>query len=374
MRSILDLLCFKQRRKDEGLVLAPIWHSGSKGDKMTLPPKRGRYFQFKELQKCTDNFSKTNEIGESVYGKVFCFILNGFRFIKVVVQMGSLLPYIDLKKDPHLTTLRDSKLKLRCYLPHHKSIVSILGFCFERGEKLLVREYISKGKLRDNLDGNGGMYLDWEKRLQIALDSARGLAYLHEQHIVHCDINTVNILLDENLNAKITDFGFARWVDMHVSSQVTGTTARQESGCTEILRRDAPEFYLLGGRFSKKSDVYNFGMVMLELLTGRHVYEFGTDGNTFLDEKVEGAIDENERKHYGLRDIIDPQIVNQVKNVGLRKFVQLAMKCLKYSASDRPSMSEAMREIEIVLELDGSEETTAVDHSADFGYISGEMA
>ncbi|KAJ4758026.1 Leucine-rich repeat protein kinase family protein [Rhynchospora pubera] len=325
---------------------------------MTLPPKRGRYFQFKELQKCTDNFSKTNEIGESVYRKVY----------KGCCTDGVVVAIHRLKKGSALDNFKGFQIEIVMLSRiHHKSIVSILGFCFERGEKLLVCEYIYKGTLRDNLDGNGGMYLDWEKRLQIALDSARGLAYLHEQHIVHCDINTVNILLDENLNAKITDFGFARWVDMHVSSQVTGTTARQESGCTEILRRDAPEFYLLGGRFSKKSDVYNFGMVMLELLTGRHVYEFGTDGNTFLDEKVEGAIDENERKHYGLRDMIDPQIVNQVKNVGLRKFVQLAMKCLKYSASDRPSVSEAMREIEIILELDGSEETTAVDHSADFG-------
>ncbi|KAJ1703666.1 hypothetical protein LUZ63_003445 [Rhynchospora breviuscula] len=364
MRSVLDLLCFKQRRKDEGLVLAPIWHSGSKGDKMTLPPKRGRYFQFKELQKCTDNFSKTNEIGASVYGTVY----------KGCCTDGVVVAIHRLKKGSALDNFKGFQIEIAMLsMIHHKNIVSILGFCFERGEKLLVCEYISKGTLRDNLDGNGGMYLDWEKRLQIALDSARGLAYLHEHHIVHCDVNTVNILLDENLNAKITDFGFARWVD--ISSRVRGTTAREESGCTEILRRVDPQHYLqAGGRFSEKSDVYNFGMVMLELLTGRHVYEFGTDGNTFLDEKIEGAIDENERKYYGLRDIMDSQIVNQVKNVGLKKFVQLAMKCLKYSASDRPSMSEAMREIEIILELNGSEVTTAVDHSADFGNeISGSL-
>ncbi|KAJ4801807.1 Leucine-rich repeat protein kinase family protein [Rhynchospora pubera] len=246
---------------------------------------------------------------------------------------------------------------------HHKNIVSLVGFCLEQGEQALVYEYMSKGTLRDNLAGKGRMHLDWKKRLQIALDSARGLAYLHELAyplIIHRFVKPSNILLNENLNAKVTNFGLSKLVyekqTGNVSSQGKGTLAHVEyENFAGTIGYIAPE-YLQTGLLSEKSDVYSFGVVMLELITGRQGCEIGSD-ETFLVKEVKRVIDQNDTEYYGLRDMIDHKIVNHLRNAGFRKFVQLALHCVEYSASDRPSMYEIMTRLDIILLHDGSERT-----------------
>lgn len=113
---------------------------------------------------------------------------------------------------------------------HHKNLVALVGFCFEQGEQMLVYEFVPNGTLRDSLSCKSGILLDWRLRLRIALGSARGLAYLHElanPSIIHRDVKSSNILLDENLNAKVADFGLSKLVSDnekgHVSTQVKGT-------------------------------------------------------------------------------------------------------------------------------------------------------
>ncbi|KAJ4819786.1 Leucine-rich repeat protein kinase family protein [Rhynchospora pubera] len=241
---------------------------------------------------------------------------------------------------------------------HHKNLVGLVGFCYEQGEQLLVYEYISNGTLRENLVGKGGMHLDWRKRLQIALGSARGLAYLHElahPPIIHRDIKSTNILLDDSLTAKVADFGLSKLLadtqKGHVSTQVKGTLGYLD-----------PEYYMTQ-QLSEKSDVYSFGVVMLELITARLPIEKGT----YIVREIKTAIDQYDQEYYGLRDMMDPKILNQAKNIGLRKFVQLAVDCVQDSASNRPSMNEVVKEIEIILQNDDSTRITSANYSNDFG-------
>ncbi|KAJ1700468.1 hypothetical protein LUZ63_000247 [Rhynchospora breviuscula] len=355
MWSALARLGFKQRRKDEEISFVP-WHSGNKGDAAAPQVSGARYFSFEELKQCTNSFSENNKIGVGSYGKVYkgC-CANG---VVVAVRRAT-------KGSFRSTKEFQSEIEVLSRV-HHKNIVSLIGFCADQGEQVLVYEYISMGSLRENLAGKGGMYLEWRKRLQIALDSARGLAYLHEltsPPIIHRDVKSLNIQLDENLNAKVINFGLSKLVSKkekgHVSSEVERTLqSRVQSAVKGTMGYLDPE-YLGTELSSEKSDVFSFGVVMLELITARLPfqlpYQAGTDGCTYLFEEVKRAIDEHDQKYYGLRDIIDPKIANQVTNAGLRKFVQLALQCLKDSGSDRPSMYEIMKEIDIILQYDGSE-------------------
>ncbi|KAJ3704851.1 hypothetical protein LUZ61_008556 [Rhynchospora tenuis] len=363
MRSALARLCFKlRRRKDEEIQFAP-WHSGIKGDG-TAPQLNGaRYFSLEELREYTHNFSESYKIGAGSYGEVY----KGCCSNGVIVAV---------KRYGSFRSTKQFQIEIEVLSRvHHKNIVSLIGFCTDQGEQILVYEYMSNGSLRDYLAGKCGVYLNWEKRLQIALDSARALAYLHELanlRIIHRDVKPGNIMLDENLNAKVANFGLSKLVSEkekgHVSSQGRGIIARVESekghvssqgrGIIERVESEpvaATVAYLDPEYFhtqilSEKSDVYSFGLVMLDLITARRPIIFGPDGNTSLVEEVKRAIDENDQEYYGLRDLIDPEIVNQVTSVGVIKFVQLALQCLKYFGSYRPSMYEIMKEIDFILQ------------------------
>ncbi|XP_078148859.1 leucine-rich repeat receptor protein kinase HPCA1-like [Carex rostrata] len=347
---VLAIYASKQRRKARAAAMLAnpfvSWGSGGKDDG-TAPQLRGtKCFSSEELKKCTGNFSDKNEIGAGGYGKVYIgYLTNGLVVAIKRAKQGSMQGAQEFKNEIELLSR-----------VHHKNLVSLVGFCYEQGEQMLVYEYISKGTLRENILGKGGKYLDWKMRLQIALGSARGLAYLHEladPPIIHRDIKSTNILLDENFNAKVADFGLSKLIadtqEGHVSTQVMGTLGYLD-----------PEYYMTQ-QLSEKSDVYSFGVVMLELITARLPIE----KNTYIVTEVKKVIDQYDQEYYGLREKMDPKIVNQVKNVALRKFVQLALECVHDSAIDRPSMNEVVKEIEIILQNDVSTRTTNLYYSDD---------
>ncbi|KAJ4795968.1 Leucine-rich repeat protein kinase family protein [Rhynchospora pubera] len=350
--ALVAVYALKQRRKvKEAAVLAnpfASWGSGGKDDGAAPQLKGAKYFTFEELKKCTGNFSENNEIGQGGYGKVYKgYLANGVAVAIKRAEQGSMQGAQEFKNEIELLSR-----------VHHKNLVGLVGFCYEQGEQLLVYEYISNGTLRENLVGKGGMHLDWRKRLQIALGSARGLAYLHElahPPIIHRDIKSTNILLDDSLTAKVADFGLSKLLadtqKGHVSTQVKGTLGYLD-----------PEYYMTQ-QLSEKSDVYSFGVVMLELITARLPIEKGT----YIVREIKTAIDQYDQEYYGLRDMMDPKILNQAKNIGLRKFVQLAVDCVQDSASNRPSMNEVVKEIEIILQNDDSTRTTSANYSNDFG-------
>ncbi|KAF7031313.1 hypothetical protein CFC21_042656 [Triticum aestivum] len=310
------------------------WGAGGK-DNGDVPQLKGaRYFVFEELKKCTNNFSETHEIGSGGYGKVYKGkIANGQIAAIKRAQQGSMQGAAEFKNEIELLSR-----------VHHKNLVSLVGFCYEQGEQMLVYEYISNGTLRDNLMGKGGIQLDWMKRLKIAIGSAKGLAYLHElanPPIIHRDIKSTNILLDESLTAKVADFGLSKLVSDtqkgHVSTQVKGTLGYLD-----------PEYYMTQ-QLSEKSDVYSFGVVMLELLTSRQPIEKGK----YIVREIRTAIDQYDQEYYGLKSLIDPAIRDSAKLVGFRRFVQLAMECVEESAADRPTMNDVVKELETILQNEG---------------------
>ncbi|XP_057969936.1 leucine-rich repeat receptor protein kinase HPCA1 isoform X2 [Malania oleifera] len=319
--------------------------------------KGARWFSYDELKKCTNNFSESNEVGFGGFGKVYKGMLSDGQVLAIKrAQQGSMQGGLEFKTEIELLSR-----------VHHKNLVGLVGFCFEQGEQMLVYEFMPNGTLRESLSGRSGIYLDWKRRLRIALGSARGLAYLHElanPPIIHRDVKSTNILLDENLTAKVADFGLSKLVSDsskgHVSTQVKGTLGYLD-----------PEYYMTQ-QLTEKSDVYSFGVVMLELVTAKQPIEKGK----YIVREVRMVMDKNEQEqYYGLAEIMDPLIKNTSSTnlAGFRRFLELAMQCVEESASDRPTMSEVVKAIETILQNDGlnTNSTSAASSATDFGATKG---
>uniref|UniRef100_A0A804KKG7 non-specific serine/threonine protein kinase n=1 Tax=Musa acuminata subsp. malaccensis TaxID=214687 RepID=A0A804KKG7_MUSAM len=316
--------------------------------------KGARWFSYDELKQCTNNFAVSNEIGSGGYGKVYRGMLPGGQAVAIKrAQQGSMQGGLEFKTEIELLSR-----------VHHKNLVGLVGFCFDQGEQMLVYEFVPNGTLRESLSGKNGVLLDWRRRLRIALGSARGLAYLHEladPPIIHRDVKSSNILLDENLNAKVADFGLSKLASDnekgHVSTQVKGTLGYLD-----------PEYYMTQ-QLTDKSDVYSFGVVMLELITARQPIEKGK----YIVREVKMTINANDEELYGLKELMDPVIQNSIHLIAFKKFTELALRCLEESAGDRPTMSDIVKEIEMMLHADdlSTNSHSASSSATDFGTAKG---
>ncbi|XP_039133373.1 probable leucine-rich repeat receptor-like protein kinase At5g49770 [Dioscorea cayenensis subsp. rotundata] len=300
----------------------------------SVPQLKGaRCFSFEELKKCTDNFSEPNHIGSGGYGKVYKGTLLDGQMVAVKrAQEDSMQGGHEFKNEIELLTR-----------VHHRNLVNLVGFCFDQGEQMLVYEYLPNGTLRESLSGMSGIRLDWKKRLWIALDAARGLSYLHflaDPPIVHRDIKSNNILLDNHLHAKVADFGLSKPMTNdrkgHVTTQVKGTMGYLD-----------PEYYMTQ-QLTEKSDVYSFGVLLLELITARKPIE----RNKYIVREVKSAIDKK-TELYGLEQLVDSTIGLSNTLAGFNRFVDLALMCVGESGADRPTMSEVVKEIENIMQLAG---------------------
>ncbi|KAL2453758.1 Leucine-rich repeat protein kinase family protein [Abeliophyllum distichum] len=303
----------------------------SKKGSGSVPQLQGaKGFSFEDLRKCTDNFSESKCIGSGGYGKVYKGAISSGQLVAIKrAQQGSMQGASEFKTEIELM----SRI-------HHKNVVSLVGFCYDQGEQMLVYEYISNGTLRDSLSGKIGFRLDWNRRLKIALDAARGLSYLHElanPPIIHRDIKSNNILLDDHFNAKVADFGLSKLMGDtgkgYVTTQVKGTLGYMD-----------PEYYMTQ-QLTEKSDVYSFGVVMLELITAKAPIEHGKHIVRAVQEAMGDPIGSE-----NLDKILDPAMGLGSEVGGLKKFVNLAMSCVGESAADRPTMGEVVREIENILD------------------------
>ncbi|XP_052305015.1 probable serine/threonine-protein kinase PBL17 isoform X3 [Populus trichocarpa] len=225
----------------------------------------------------------------------------------------------------------------------HSNLVKLIGYCCEDEHRLLVYEYMASGSLEKHLFRRVGCTLTWSKRMKIALDAAKGLAFLHgaERSIIYRDFKTSNILLDSDFNAKLSDFGLAKDGPMgdqtHVSTRVMGTYGYA-----------APE-YVMTGHLTARSDVYGFGVVLLELLLGRRALDKSRPSREHnLVEWARPLLNHNKK----VLRILDPRMEGQYSSRIAMKVANLAYQCLSQNPKGRPLMNQVVELLESVQSKD----------------------
>ncbi|KDP21117.1 hypothetical protein JCGZ_21588 [Jatropha curcas] len=297
-------------------------------------------FSFRELQLATGNFSAKNILGQGGFGVVYKGCLPNKKLVAV-----------KRLKDPNYTGEVQFQTEVEMIgLALHRNLLHLYGFCMTPDERLLVYPYMPNGSVADRLreTGREKPSLDWNRRIHIALGTARGLLYLHEQcnpKIIHRDVKAANILLDESFEAVVGDFGLAKLLDQrdsHVTTAVRGTVGHI-----------APE-YLSTGQSSEKTDVFGFGILLLELITGQKALDAG-NGQIQKGMILDWVRTLHEEKR--LEVLADRDLKGCFDAVELEKAVELAMQCTRSHPNLRPKMSEILKVLEGLAGQSGAEES-----------------
>ncbi|KAL2478045.1 putative receptor-like protein kinase [Forsythia ovata] len=310
-----------------------------------------RVFTFSELRQATNNFSRLLKIGEGGFGSVY---------------KGTIKP-VDGKGDPFVVAIkklnRDSNQGHKQWVAEvkflgvveHPNLVKLIGYCATDGERgiqrLLVYEYMANKSLEDHLFDMDYPPLNWDRRLQTVLGAAQGLAYLHEElevQVIYRDFKSSNVLLDKDFKPKISDFGLAREGPTaghtHVSTAVVGTYGYA-----------APD-YIETGHLTSKSDVWSFGVVLYEILTGRRSLDRDRPRS---EQKLLEWVKQYpaDSRKFGM--IMDPRLESQYSLSVARKIAKLADSCLVKSAKDRPKMSQVVETLKQIVQVSGVESPPA---------------
>ncbi|KOM50662.1 hypothetical protein LR48_Vigan08g148900 [Vigna angularis] len=290
-------------------------------------------FSLAELENATENFSSSNLIG-----------LGGSSYVyHGRLKDGSNVAVKRLKDQggPEADSAFFKEIELLSRL-HHCHLVPLLGYCSElKGkhvQRLLVFDYMANGNLRDCLDGVSGKHIDWTTRVMIALGAAKGLEYLHEAaapRILHRDVKSTNILLDENWQAKITDLGMAKNLRSDDLPSCSNSPARMQG----TFGYFAPE-YAIVGRASLESDVFSFGVVLLELISGRQPIHKSTGKEESLVIWATPRLQDSRRV---IIELVDPQLKGNFPEEEVQVMAYLAKECLLLDPDTRPTMSEVVQ-------------------------------
>ncbi|XP_038995467.1 calcium/calmodulin-regulated receptor-like kinase 2 isoform X2 [Hibiscus syriacus] len=271
-------------------------------------------YSYKDVQKATQNF--TTILGEGSFGPVYKATMptGGVAAVKVLAAGSH-----QGEKEFHTEVCLLGRL-------HHRNLVNLVGYCVDKGKYMLIYEFMSNGSLATLLYGEVERGLNWDERLQIALDISHGIEYLHEGAIppvIHRDLKSANILLDESMRAKVADFGLSK------EEVFDG----RNSGIKGTYGYIDPE-YISTNKFTMKSDVYSFGVIIFELITAIHPHQN-------LMEYVNLA----SMSPDGVDEILDKQLAGEYSIEEVRQLAKIAHKCLHKSPRKRPSIGEVTQAI-----------------------------
>ncbi|KAG6409114.1 hypothetical protein SASPL_132146 [Salvia splendens] len=293
-----------------------------------------RYLSIGEIRTATRNFDESFIIGRGGYGNVYRGLIDNAATTVAIKRLSS-----NSNQGAHeFLTEIDMLSKLR-----HLHLVSLIGYCDDNGEMILVYDYMARGTLRDHICNPDNSPLMWKQRLQICLGAAKGLDYLHtgtKHAIIHRDVKSTNILLDGKWVAKISDFGLSKMGPenqsfTHISTNVKGTFGYLD-----------PKYYTTG-KLTSKSDVYAFGVVLFEVISGRAAVD------TRLEEEQHSlagwaryCIQEGK-----LDQLIDQSLMGQISAACLEAFVGIGGRCLHLQPQERPAMGDVVKGLELAMAL-----------------------
>ena len=286
------------------------------------------HFSLAEIQSATSNFKESLIIGEGAFGSVYKGYLKKSS-IPVAIKRcnkGSIYGLSELKNE----------VVLLCQL-HHPNLMPLVGFCIERNELVLVYEYMSNGSLHDHLHHRNFDPLTWKRRLQICIGAARGLHYLHtgaKYAIIHRNIKTCNIVLDNNWEAKVSGLLLSKRGPLSTSKSLIRVESRVMGTCGYA----DPE-YVATGVLTEKSDVYSFGIILLEVVSAKPAQEI------FMEN-----LNNNSLKSYGEK-IVDPFLKSKIAPDCWKTFIDITERCLLANGRERPHMGEVEVELQHALQL-----------------------
>ncbi|XP_042405367.1 proline-rich receptor-like protein kinase PERK9 [Zingiber officinale] len=315
-------------------------------------------FSYEELYRITNGFSPDKILGEGGFGSVYKGCLPNGREVAVKrLKIESRQGDREFKAEVEIISR-----------VHHRHLVSLVGYCISGNQRLLVYDFVPNGTLESHLHGNKRPAMDWATRVKVAAGAARGIAYLHEDcdpKIIHRDIKSSNILLDNNFEAQVSDFGLARLAleldaHTHVTTRVMGTFGYL-----------APE-YASSGKLTEKSDVFSFGVVLLELITGQKPVDYT---KPFGDESLvvwarpllSHALATGE-----LGELPDHRLQKNFDEREMLRMIEAAAACIRHSATMRPQMGKVVRVLDSFTDIDitsgltpGQSEAFDIANSAD---------
>ncbi|CAO2836675.1 unnamed protein product [Amaranthus hypochondriacus] len=309
-----------------------------------LPSNLCRRFSFNEIHHAANDFDENLVIGVGGFGKVYKGLIDG-RSITVAIKRLNPMSKQGVREF-------HTEIKLLSRL-RHVHLVSLIGYCDEEGEMILVYEYMQKGTLRDHLmyknsikNVENNTPLSWKLRLMICIESARGLNYLHtglRELIIHRNVKSTNILLDEDFTAKVSDFGISkigfRHKEDNINTHIT-TIVKESMGYLD------PE-YFYSQQLTKKSDVYSFGVVLFEILCARPPMD-----RTLSNEEVNLVTwAKIHCKNKTIHTIVDPNLKGQIAPECFNKFVEIAELCVRDHGNERPPMGDVVWGLEFALKL-----------------------